>query len=264
MAGKKYKVDADNTLAFTQIAAPIVRILELAPSELNLYSFYAGSNYKIKTASNTLTLTDTLETNTVINEAYIDPITFTQDVTSTNAKYLSATNTIVLEQTTVRNIFAGIAEGTLSFGQTIDARKPIIVSASTDIDNPIDEIDTNIDPTNTEDYNEYLATIGLRQDLSVQLINNESVTSYLQLEQTVKRDIPGTAFNHIHLSDLAESTEYGSVTNVLQLVQTILLDSVNFAESELVLTQLAESVDVADRSFINDLDLNSIVTFYRG
>ena len=254
---------ASNTLALTQSATQTVVRLLSADTALNSTQTVT-SNLKPEAVANTLVLADLLTSNNIQSEAANNLLSFLQTLSSTSALPVAPTDVLLLTQLAESSIKHGIAANTLTILQSVDVQGPISITAFTNITAPIDEVDLDDVPvTDNAALQVALDAVGLQDAVIVQLVNTQSVTSFLSFSQQAAKTTILTASNHVQLSQLAESVLHEDVLSALSLTQSVTVDSVDFGTSVLDLSQIATATGINVRSLTDTVTLANIVTFYR-
>lgn len=267
--GTSYQELVHSPLSLTQSATyNVVKKLDVS-NTLEL-SQNVISNFYIEEVVDTLIFTQNISVNTINYQDVENTLELQHIVSKTSALTLDVANTLELTQNVKSNIKVGIASNQLELTQNTIIGKPIYVTASTNITNPDNEIDLTL--TDPDEIQENFDSIGVRQEVSVNVVYNKSVVSYLNLTQEAARGIWETAANHIHLSQLAEGTiDWYDVNSIIQLNQTVdvykvLADpdvsGVIPTSNELNLTQTIELVRVIEKSLTSTLNLSQAIDYF--
>jgi hypothetical protein len=250
-------------ITFSQTVSRNISKRVSVENTLILFGGSANNNFKVQQLTDSIVFSDTFISNKIISVSVSDTLTLGQGVFFTSAIYKTINDVLILTDTPNQNIKYGVASNTLSLAQTITSREPINVSASDDLLGPSAADFTIVDFTNLAALTAFLANIGLRQSVSINLTHAESATSFLSLSQSSGPTVQVTASNHIHLLDLVRDVEYEIITDILQLTHTAIINVTKPVKNILTLNQSVIGNLVANISLIDTLDLNNIVTFYR-
>lgn len=215
-----YQESVSDTLVLTQTAtANVVRLLS-AENSFGIGQ-YVITNFSIHQASNTIEFTQSVSINTIINESVSNTLTLTQQISSIRPVEVYANNEIDFQQSANSNIKLGLASNELNLTQEVAKQGPIYVEAASSLAFEEGVIDPTDFPDTQEEAQEDLDAMGLRQEVSVNVIYNKSLTSYLNLAQSAARGVWASASNHIHLSHSADASAWETVSNLLELSQSV-------------------------------------------
>jgi hypothetical protein len=207
------KRSAESVITFTQ-SATVKKSWKQVVSEYIPFLQLVDSVFKVKALSDSLTFTQTVSVNTIINETAFNIPTFAQSVLVTKPVDITSESALTLTQTCHNSLKGGNVSNTISFVQVVSTRAPVTISATNNL--------YQVDDPSKGDPRDFVL-IGLDQDVSLNIISNITVTNYMQLRQLSENGVYDSAANHIHLSQLAEVVLYETPNNVLQPMHSVVV-----------------------------------------
>lgn len=267
MAKTKTKfADCGNIVSLSQTVWPNVNMLDSASDVLDLTNA-AFVQHKLKLLSNTLLLTDQVETNTIFNLEASTNINLSQVIVRGGTLNTVVSTSLNLTHSARSALAAGIASSSLNLQHSLGVTRPIAIEVTNSLFAQWEDLDAEdllaIDPTDTSAVAALFDDIGLRQSVSINgSVYNIEAINYLSLSHQGAKSLIETASNHIHLSHTTRTIEYKQLENILRLQQLAVGHNVQGIEQALSLSHAIVVDGVFPISVTSFLILRSIVSYF--